>query len=221
MKKVLSLILYKIRELAHFLDEKLTKYAYIPKDAQQEGFLGLAPNNNVKNKEFEHYEAEIKKSLNSLYIKNIAISGAYGAGKSSVLRTFEKKYPEYQPINISLASFNMQKEISSEEEKAFEAKIEKSILQQLFYKVEGKRLPFSKFKRIENTSKITTFFNSIICFIWLISVYILYKNVTFSNTYLPAPFTSDSLKVIVTLVFSAGSLATLYMFGRMVSNSIL
>jgi len=219
MKKGLSFILHKIRELAHFLDLKVTKYAYIPKDAKQEGFLGLAPNNNVE--KFEYYEAEIKKALSSEHIKNVAISGAYGAGKSSVLRTFEKKYPEYQYINISLASFNTQKEIPPEEAKDFEAKIEKSILQQLFYKVEGKSLPFSKFKRIKNTSKILTFFKSIVCFIWLISAYILYKNFTFLNTYLSSLFTSDHLKLIVTLVFSTGSLTALYMFGRMVGNSIL
>jgi hypothetical protein len=221
MKKVLSLILYKVRELAHFLDRKLTEYAYIPKDTKQEEFLGLAPDNNVIEEEFEHYEAEIKKALNSIHIKNIAISGAYGAGKSSVLRTFEKKYPEYQYINISLASFNAQKEIPSKAEKRFEAKIEKSILQQLFYKVEGKKLPFSKFKRIKNTSKVMTFLKAIAFFLWLTCAYILYKDFTVTSTYLSSLFTADYLKTIVILGFSLGSLVTLYMLGRVAGNSVL
>lgn len=39
-------------------------------------------------------------------VRNVAITGAYGAGKSSVLITYKKKNPEKKFVHISLAHFH-------------------------------------------------------------------------------------------------------------------
>ena len=48
------------------------------------------------------YEEAIDFAFSCPDIKNIAISGAYGSGKSSVLATYKKKHPEKKFIHISL-----------------------------------------------------------------------------------------------------------------------
>lgn len=53
----------------------------------------------------------IEKALNQAYedsdIKNIAITGIYGSGKSSILRTyFEEKFNNKKTINVSIADFD-------------------------------------------------------------------------------------------------------------------
>lgn len=37
-------------------------------------------------------------------IKNIAITGPYGAGKSSIIQTLERDYPTFKYLNLSLAT---------------------------------------------------------------------------------------------------------------------
>ena len=64
----------------------------------------LTPTDNVQNNEI--YECSLKHGIDDENIKNIALSGAYGSGKSSILKTFEKNQKnQYEFLNISLADF--------------------------------------------------------------------------------------------------------------------
>jgi cytidylate kinase len=42
-------------------------------------------------------------------IKNIAVTGPYGSGKSSVIRSFAKQYPGYHYLNISSLHSKMER----------------------------------------------------------------------------------------------------------------
>lgn len=98
-------------------------------------------------------------------IKNIAVTGAYGAGKSSVLKTW-KECPDNDLLimTVSLADFEMQSAVqpktqtgnAADDKKAAaeEKTIEYSILQQLLYKEKKSALPYS---RIERIADITSF----------------------------------------------------------------
>ena len=79
-------------------------------------------------------------------IKNIALTGPYGSGKSSIIRTFEKN-SSYKFLNISLASFK-EEGIGKVDSKS----IERSILQQMLYGADANILPYSRFKRISTPS---------------------------------------------------------------------
>ncbi|WP_200625899.1 YobI family P-loop NTPase [Pseudomonas sp. LAM2023] len=51
------------------------------------------------------YERELRRALENPDILNIAVTGSYGAGKSSVLKTFFENYPCYKHTYVSLATF--------------------------------------------------------------------------------------------------------------------
>lgn len=91
------------------------------------------------------YCQSLKWALENDTIKNIAITGIYGAGKSSIIEKFVNSYNEYYNFfNVSLASFD---NIISDTND-----IEKCVLQQIFYQVDAKHIPHSRFKKITHTS---------------------------------------------------------------------
>jgi len=135
-------------------------------------FDDLAPIDNAE--QSEAYLNALRWSLSNPKIKNIAVTGPYGSGKSSVLDTFRKKYEaDFKFLAISLASFgDGEKEegedkenraglptIEGREKTANQRKnetqqlIELSVLQQIFYKVDQTDIPGSRFKRISGISK--------------------------------------------------------------------
>lgn len=102
----------------------------------------------------------IKFAIDNRNIQNLALTGPNGSGKSSILRTFEHKYPEFKCLNISLATFD-KKTLETD-------KIEYNILKQLFYSVEHKKIPESRFKRIENHTGI--WWKTLLFVLWLFSI---------------------------------------------------
>lgn len=127
-------------------------------------YSSLGPSKNADSK--GAYSDALKYAMENPEIKNIAVAGNYGAGKSSVLITFFDKLEnkKYNPIYVSLAAFNIKDEkvvklLSDEEnliknKNEFQHTLEKSILQQLFYQVNEKNIPLSRFKRITKHSKL-------------------------------------------------------------------
>nr|ELR5080664.1 hypothetical protein [Providencia stuartii] len=65
-------------------------------------FQTLTPSSDV---DLEIYEDAINYIFSENDIKNVAISGPYGAGKSSVIETYKKIHPEKKFIHLSLATF--------------------------------------------------------------------------------------------------------------------
>ncbi len=105
------------------------------------------------------YDNEYIKALHygicNKKIKNIAITGPYGSGKSSIINSYIKNYPEEKCINISLANFNsldIKKTDSNDKKINQNSYLEAAILKQLFYKVKSKDIPQSRFKKIEKIS---------------------------------------------------------------------
>lgn len=118
------------------------------------------------------YSDALKVALQTPKVNNIAITGPYGSGKSSFLRTFEKNNNGWIYLPISLATFkdeelkqhalfnnattNESTIIVNGDDKNKDTKyeinqiIEKSILQQIFYREEERNIPSSRFKRIKN-----------------------------------------------------------------------
>lgn len=80
-------------------------------------YHSLTPINSADN--CEVYMDALQEALQNPDIKNIAVTGPYGAGKSSVIRTFfDKHNGEYKHITITLANFldnNIQKNTTTQE----------------------------------------------------------------------------------------------------------
>lgn len=92
------------------------------------------------------YIKALEYSIDDNEIFNIAITGLYGSGKTSILKTYKNKHQEKKILNISLASFK-------DNDMDNGTSIERSILQQIFYTMSPKKIPYSRFKRINKLSK--------------------------------------------------------------------
>jgi hypothetical protein len=143
-----------IRKLAVNCGRKINRWKLEETDERQISLLSPIDDFN-RHKE---YIIRLKYAIDQPNVFNIALTGSYGAGKSSILKTFKAYYPEYHYVNVSLASFvevNMpESDITPKgKEDSFEEQLEYSILQQLFYHVKATNIPESRFGRIERISK--------------------------------------------------------------------
>lgn len=117
------------------------------------------------------YENAIDYVFENDDVKNVAISGAYGAGKSSLLASYKKKHSDCKFIHISLAhfkSFHDNDSISDENSTVEMADLEGKILNQLIHQIAPENIQQTHFK-IKRTTKRKT----IICQTIAIMVLIL------------------------------------------------
>ncbi|SMP45818.1 KAP family P-loop domain-containing protein [Neorhodopirellula lusitana] len=91
---------------------------------------------------YERYAAAFRTIVEE-DVTCVAVTGPYGAGKTSLINAFRDHHSELKFIRISLATFegDDKKSITSD-------RIEKSILQQLIYSAGRKQLEYSRFKKI-------------------------------------------------------------------------
>lgn len=176
-------------------------------------YLPLTPVTNAD--EDRVYTEMLKTALYQKGVKNIAITGPYGAGKSSVLRTFQESNPNWVYLNISLATFKDPSNADTSEDKIskeleIEA-VEKSILQQLFYSVDQKTLPRSRLKRIVTTSSVQLIIYTAFITIWaILAAYIIFpKSVLFENFEILKKI-SPIIKNTINIIFISFCIATLY-----------
>lgn len=114
------------------------------------------------------YAKALSFAFENSNIKNIALTGPYGSGKSSIIKTYERNN-DYEFLNISLASF---KEVSEDSVDA--ALIERSILQQMLYGADADKLPYSRFKRISTPRD--PLMKAMLLAAWAVVVFFLYRN---------------------------------------------
>jgi hypothetical protein len=166
--------------------EKIIDFLYIqytkclPKNKINLPYLPLSPTDKAE--KVEYYLNTLEWALNNRdEIKNIAITGPYGSGKSSVLRTFQKKHKynnDYNFLNISLATFKEEIEDETPKEKDNILRlIELSILQQLFYHEKDNKIPDSRFKKIKSHKNKHLWFITVGTIVFLISfLYLVFPN---------------------------------------------
>ncbi|VYU78322.1 DNA-binding protein [Metakosakonia massiliensis] len=105
----------------------------------------LAPK-TINNASMKEYFVALKYALSQKDVRNIAITGSYGAGKSTVISSFMKYHCDDKYINVSLAGFDMTENETTVSPTHQE--VELSILQQILYKENREKLPDSRIDRI-------------------------------------------------------------------------
>ena len=115
-------------------------------------FVDLAPTDQADRSGV--YSEALKYALGRPKVSNIALTGPYGSGKSSIIQTFLKRN-DRRALHISLAAFLP--EAGSQIEKVSRQEIERSILQQMLYGADAEKLPLSRFKRIRSPGLSATF----------------------------------------------------------------
>lgn len=114
----------------------------------------------IRKEELDHYTRRLNIAINKNDVKNIAICGNYGSGKSSIINTFIDIYRNnYIYLKVSLAGFNKSKQTDRD--------IEHSLVQQFFYHVKYDNIPFSRFRRIKRITKFRIFSYSLSVFAYI------------------------------------------------------
>lgn len=145
------------------------------------------------------YVSILKSAIDDENVRNVALSGTYGSGKSSIIKTFERNYPKYKCLNLSLAAFaeeyqslendsnsdnktqgdvsnNTEQSVVNQEIVRME-QLEYSLVQQFFYHVKASGIPDSRFGRIRRWNRTEKVLWSIAILFFVISlVYVVDPN---------------------------------------------
>lgn len=98
----------------------------------------------IDNMNLDVYEDAIDYVFDNSDVKNVAMSGAHSAGKSSVLASYKKKHSNLHFLHISLAHFK-----SPDQEDKMEVKesvLEGKILNQLIHQIPSEKIPQTNFR---------------------------------------------------------------------------
>ena len=141
-------------------------------------FRALTPNESI---DLHNYKEAIDYVFSREDIRNIALSGSYGSGKSSVMRSYENIHKEHKFIHISLSHFeergwperenditqkdSTKKDVESEEKRRGQSRreidpvktvndLEGKILNQLLHQIPPKNIPQSHFRIKDEISKL-------------------------------------------------------------------
>ncbi len=168
-------------------------------------YQDLTPSNQIKPEE-ESIQA-LRWAIENPNVKNIALSGPYGSGKSSVIQSYLKEYdvPKryskwylkwyYQGLGkipflerfisksservlqISLATFG-EKNLNKDNKKE---ELQRGILKQLFYKVNASKIPLSRYRKLQHISGIKYVIASIMVGLFILAgVYVVFPEATYS-----------------------------------------
>ncbi|WP_446677456.1 YobI family P-loop NTPase, partial [Streptococcus oralis] len=137
-------------------------------------FRALTSNKDVEIKPVTQKAFEFAIDDNS-EVTNVAITGNYGAGKSSVVESFERKRKDKRFIHISLGQYD---EIKSSEKNGLDKReintIEGKIINQLLHQIDPNKIRRSIFKTLDAESQIKPFNISVyVSLVLLLSLYLL------------------------------------------------
>lgn len=142
------------------------------KPKKESKYHSLTPTNCADN--CEVYIDALQEALQNPDIKNVAVTGPYGSGKSSVIRTFfDRRNGELKLkyLTITLATFKPEKGSTSSVERCA---IESSILEQLFYHEKDSNIPDSRFKKIHKQPRKKLFLYALVATLYISLVVFLF-----------------------------------------------
>ena len=120
--------------------------------ADDYNFQKLTP---VSDADISVYEDAFKFVFENADVKNVAVSGAYSAGKSSILKSFKAKHPDKRFVHLSLAYFRSPEREDLESIDSAnntnnilikESVLEGKILNQLIHQIPADKIPQTNFR---------------------------------------------------------------------------
>lgn len=129
-----------------YLNNIITKLGWTTNSKYDYNYKDLAPIDDIPTD--NTYLEALDWTINNNRIKNIALSGPYGAGKSSIIRSYLKNHSKLKYVNVSLGSFLARKPQDKENAIPKTDEIQQAILQQLFYKVKYETIPQSRYRKL-------------------------------------------------------------------------
>jgi len=111
-----------------------------------------------------NYEALLDDVMSSEEYCNVALTGGYGAGKSTILNTYENEH-SYKSIHISLAKLNDEKTEN----------VQAKLINQIIHQIDPKLIPQTRFKikNIVGRKKVVSI--TIVLFVFIVSIVYLFS----------------------------------------------
>ena len=241
MKK---LLLYIKQIFFKFLDWTIKRlqniqFKYSKKSKSNLGYSSLSPTDNYlssfidkeedENKNKDHYSEALLWALENRSeenIRNIALSGPYGCGKSSILRTFQKNYKgsKLKFLNISLATFEDEYKKKNKppiDKNELLKLIEVSILEQIFFHEKDSKVPDSKLKKIKRHKRVYLILVALYCLLFVTSLFNYFNPYFIQSLFKDHPFSSmvcDILHYTTIAIIAIGLFLFIYKSIRIVSN---
>lgn len=228
--KIISYCKSKLLVLSGVVAEKLEQYSKQLMALQQkpEPLNLLAPRMVDKSE----YVSILKSAIDDEDVRNVAISGTYGSGKSSIIKTFERNYPKYKCLNLSLAAFaeefqSLQNDSNSGNKTQGNKanvdgqsfvdpnvvqmeQLEFSLVQQFFYHVKASGIPDSRFGRIRRWNRTEKVIWSIAILLFAISLFYVVNSDKFFDLLPSLKVYTDYLRYISLGIIGGGLLVISY-----------
>jgi hypothetical protein len=128
-------------------------------------FQKLTPTNDV---DLKVYEDAFEFIFQNNDINNVAISGPYSAGKSSVLESYKIKKNNIKYVHISLAHFKSPDQ--KDESEIIESILEGKIINQLIHQIPTKNIPQTNFKVKKKVEFLDIVLSTVLAIIFVISM---------------------------------------------------
>lgn len=159
---------------------RLAKDTFRKRPCENVPYKDLAPVDDAEGTEVQINA--LKWAVNQTRIRNIALTGPYGSGKSSIIETFLRQNPliAEKSIRISLATFTG---IPEEGEAIISENLEEGILKQLFYKVKHSSIPQSRYRKLHKIEYWPLFVKTILCSIAALFLIFIFKPDAFKANY--------------------------------------
>ena len=179
--------MFDIKSVIH----KISDFSNNKKHLVSDVFADLAPVDEIDNGD-EYFKA-LDYALNNPKVCNIALTGPYGSGKSSIIDTYlkrktKKRYIRSHILRISMASFTglmdnsrVNSDSSSNGNNDVNLKIEQGIFKQLFYKVKSNKIPQSRYRKLHKIKSCLISLNlGAVILISLLLIYVFKQDVLVS-----------------------------------------
>lgn len=173
-------------------------------------FKKLTPEKNIEN--LTTYQEAIDYALDDEEVRNIAITGIYGSGKSSIIETYKNKTKKNRKfIHISLAHFQQIGNDKPPKNLSKNKVLEGKILNQLLHQINSSDIPQTIFKVKNTISRKKIFIWSLIFSLISLSIFYLIAFESWEKFVLGLDNTSDHLKAALNLSIAAYS--RIFVFG--------
>ncbi|HEM6305769.1 TPA: DNA-binding protein [Streptococcus suis] len=175
------------------------------------------------------HDAAMKYALEDKGIKNVAISGNYGSGKSSFIETYKSKNGSFKPLHISLAHFSSLNHLengSNAQLEIFQGQIENSdsleqiniiegkIINQLLHQIDAKYIPMTIFKSKKNPVSFEVVKLSVVILLFLLPTLFLWNYTQLAilvrELFPDFPHIGKSVRIVAYLILMSNLVFTVY-----------